>query len=169
MAIGEVFAVIAAALTICGSAWALLVISSIVFGAKTLGAQTALERKPWQTLTIGLPTVAFFGFLAVILAAQPIPLVKLAGTALYLAILAIAALGGGGLATLIGRKMLPLDSSLSPFQALSRGSGILVLASLFPLLGWFLIAPMVLVMSFGAGVQALVAKPSSPPVMSEVR
>jgi hypothetical protein len=168
VAIGDVLAVVAAIFAICGSAWALLVISSVIFGNRTRHAQTAIESRPWRCLGIGVSIVAVFGFMAVVLAAQPNPAFKLFGTTIYLAIFGIAVVGGGGLATLIARKMLPLDSALTPFQALTRGSGILVLAGLFPMLGWFVVGPLSLLISVGAGVHARLARAEAPPVMPEV-
>ncbi|MBX7133756.1 MAG: hypothetical protein K1X67_13870 [Fimbriimonadaceae bacterium] len=168
MNIGDVLAVVAGALAICGSAWALLVISAVVFGTRTQHAQGAIERHPWRTLGIGLFGVVVFGTLSVIMAAQPLPLVKLVGTMMYLSLFAVAVVGGGGIAAMIGRRLQPMDSSMSPFQALTRGSGILVLAGLFPMLGWFVLAPLTLFMSLGAGIQALVAKPLAPPIYNEV-
>ena len=168
MAIGDVLAVVAGIFAICGSAWALLVISAVMFGTRTQHAQAAIERYPWRTLGIGILGIVVFGTLSVIMAAQPLPLVKLVGTMMYLTLFAIAVVGGGGIAAMLGRKLQPMDSSLSPFQALTRGSGILVLAGLFPMLGWFVLAPLTLFMSLGAGIQALVAKPVAPPVRHEV-
>ena len=47
------------------------------------------------------------------------------------------------------------DESISSLTALSRGAGLLSLAWLFPVLGWFLVAPCSIVIGLGAGVKAL--------------
>jgi hypothetical protein len=167
MAIGDVLAVVAAGLAIFGSTWALLVASALMFGGRTTAAQRSIELHPWRCFGIGLLLALPFGTLAVALAAQPLPLLKLVGTCLYLTLFALAALGGGGLASAIGRRCSALDPSLSALQALGRGSGVLVGASLFPLLGWFLLGPAIVLVSLGAGVLSLVARSEAPPIARE--
>lgn len=167
MLIGDVLAITAGLAAICASAWALMVGVAVMFSHRTRHACRVVERNGWSTLAIGLPIALVGGFLSVALVGAPNPLAKLIGTAIYLALLSIAVVGAGGLATFVGRKIEPLDPSVSPFKALSRGAAILVLGCLLPLFGWFLFAPALLVMSIGAGVRALVAKPAAPPVMSD--
>lgn len=167
MAIGDVLAVVAAGLTIFGSTWALLVASALMFGGRVGAAQRSIEQHPWRCLGLGIALALPLGTLAVALAAQPLPLLKLGGTVLYLMLFAIAMIGGGGLASLIGRRVLTMDPQLTAFQALGRGSGVLVGASLFPLLGWFLLGPAIVLVSLGSGAMSLVARADAPPVARE--
>jgi len=167
MAIGDVLAAVAAGLTIFGSTWALLVAAALMFGGRTATRPRPIGVHPWRCFGFGLLLALPLGTLAVALAAQPLPLLKLVGTCLYLTLFAIAAIGGGGLATAIGRRCLALDPNLSALQALGRGSGVIVGASLFPLLGWFLLGPAIVLVSLGAGTMALLARPEAPPIARE--
>lgn len=167
MLIGDVLAITAGLAAICASAWALMVGIAVMFSHRTRTACRAVERNGWSTLAIGLPITLVGAFLSIVLVNAPNPLAKLVGTVVYLGLIAIAVVGAGGLAAFVGRKIEPLDPSISPFKALARGAAILVLGCLLPIFGWFLFAPILLVMSIGAGVRALVAKPAAPPVMSD--
>lgn len=141
--------------------------SAVMFSGRAALARQQIERRPWPTLGVGVLTLVLLGTLAAALAAQPLPGLKLLGTMLYMALFSLSVLGGGGVGSLIAQKMLPLDPTLTPFQGLTRGAGILVLAGLFPVLGWFLLGPLVLIVSTGAGVLSLVTKPLSPPIPNE--
>ncbi len=128
---------------------------ALVFSARTGSAERHLAQSPWRTLLIGLVVMGGGGFLSVALMASPLPGPKFAGFVGSLALLCVAIVGMGGLAALFGKRIQPLEPSLSSFRALSRGAGLIVAATLLPLVGWFVFTPLVLIYGAGAGVQAL--------------
>lgn len=94
----------------------------------------------------------------------PVGLIALIGTALAQAggpgaFLAAVILGGGfffsqvgvaGLATLIGEKLGKDGEDASAFKVTGRGGVALVLAFLFPIIGWILLPVVTMVIGFGA-------------------
>lgn len=158
MTIGDVLALIAGVVSVCVSVWALLMGTALLFTRRTAAARTRLENHPLRALGIGALIVAVGGVGGVVLLNQPNGLLKLFGWALLLGLLAVSALGGGGLVLLASDRVRGMEPRFSAFAALGRGAGLLVVAGLVPLLGWFLIAPLMLVASLGAGCQALLRR-----------
>jgi hypothetical protein len=156
--IGDVFSVIAGILAICASAWALMLVMTLLFTHRSEAACRDIETRPWKAFFIGLAILVFLGTLSLALLGNPIPAIKLAGMVLMLALLSIASVGAGGLSLLIGRRMQPLDPSLSAYKAVGRGAAIVVVASLLPFVGWWVFMPIVLAVSLGSGVTALMAR-----------
>jgi hypothetical protein len=63
---------------------------------------------------------------------------------------------------LASRRIRALDASISPFSALSRGAALVVLPSLLPVLGWFLVGPLLFFVGLGAGIRSLKATETLP-------
>ena len=74
-------------------------------------------------------------------------------------------MGGAGLSLAASRRIREMDPDASEFSALVRGAGVLVLSGLLPVLGWFGIAPVALLVSLGAGLKAVFARRSQPVVV----
>ena len=163
--IGDALAAVGALFGVCGSLWALVIGVSLLFPARAEAARVAIER-PWASFFRGLLAVATLGLLARVLSSSPAPLLKLLGTAIYIVLLAISAVGGAGLSLAASRRIREMDPDASEFSALVRGAGVLVLSGLLPVLGWFGIAPVALLVSLGAGLKAVFAR-RSPPVVVE--
>ncbi|HRK20250.1 MAG TPA: hypothetical protein PLX06_00475 [Fimbriimonadaceae bacterium] len=159
--IGDVFSVIAAIFAVCLSSWALMLATTLLFPQKTQVAQNALTGKPWMSFFGGLILLIVGGGFGVALSANPIPGVKLFGAVILLALLSVAVVGAGGLSFLIGQRMQPMDPSLSAYKAVGRGAAIVVTATLLPFVGWWVFTPVVLAMSLGAGVSALLSRQPS--------
>lgn len=98
------------------------------------------------------------GIIVAALLNQPAPPLKLIGWIIYLLILVIASIGFSGLATLVAQRLNQLEPSLTPYGALSRGALFCVLATLVPILGWFVVAPLMGFASVGAGMEAIFAR-----------
>lgn len=156
--IGDVFSVVAAVLAICASAWAFMLTTTLLFPTKTQSARTAIEARPWKAFLTGFGLLLTLGWFSLALVASVNPGAKLLGTILALALLSIAAVGGGGLAQLIGERLRPMDPALSAYGAVGRGAGIIVAAGLLPLIGWWVFVPIVLAVSLGSGVAVVFAR-----------
>ena len=159
--IGDVFSVIAGILAICASAWALMLVMTLLFTQRTEAACREIEYRPWKAFFIGLAILIFFGTIALGMMGNPVPAMKLSGIVLTLVLLSIAAVGAGGLSLLAGRRMQPLDSSLSAYRAVGKGAAIIVVAALLPFVGWWVFTPIVLAVSLGSGIAALFARAPS--------
>lgn len=152
--IGDVLAVIGVVVTVVVSTWALVLTVSILFGRRTMRAQARVEQAPVKTILLGAAMTLILGFIVVALLNQPNPLGKLIGWVIYLLMLVVTAIGLSGLAGLLARHLAQMEPSLSPYGALSRAAFICVVAMLLPIFGWFVVAPLTLFVSLGAGTLA---------------
>ena len=156
--IGDSFSVVAVLGGICLSAWALMLAVALVFPNKAHQAENRMSTRPWLCLFLGLLIWLTFGTFSVALISSPVPGVKLVGWGVLMTILSIAAVGSSGSAMLASRRLKRLDPDITPYAALSKSAAFIVIAGLLPVLGWFLIVPLLLCVSTGAGLTALKAR-----------
>jgi len=83
-----------------------------------------------------------------ILLALPYGPAKFVGWILLAASLALSTIGSAGIAAHLGTR-LARQSNYSALGGFVRGSVVLELAAFFPVLGWFFIWPLLLIMAFG--------------------
>jgi hypothetical protein len=166
--IGDVFSVIGTLVGICVTAWAVIMGSALLFQSSASRARDAYRSGPWKGIGVGLLATAFFGVTGLVLSGIPHPLVKLAGISFLLVVMALAALGASGISLLIAERIAALDPNVSRYGAMQRATSIMVVAGVFPILGWFLVGPLLIIASVGYGIQALVAgeksRASVPPI-----
>jgi hypothetical protein len=153
--IGDVLAIIASVLLIGASTWALVMGLALAFSRKAEASRTVMVAHPWRSLLFGALLALVPGWLSLALIALPNPGLKLAGWMALMTILAVAALGAGGLALHVSSRVRQLAPTLNPFAAFGRSVALIVTAGMVPFLGWFVIAPLTLFASLGAGFQAL--------------
>ena len=154
--IGQVLAIVAALVGICISAWALMVTCGLLFPARSETARAALLENPKGTIALGLVLALVPGFVGVVMLGLPLPGVKLMGMVILLSVLACGALGGAGLSFIAGDRIQGMASDLSDYAVFVRGAGFLVVASVFPVLGWLFFAPLALSAAVGSGAKAVV-------------
>lgn len=147
--IGDVLGIVAFLLGVGGTAWAMTVAMGLLFPEQTSNASAATRGAFVRGL---LPLLA--GILGVLMLGGA-PGLKLLGWTVLLAVLALAALGLAGVSRVVGRRILLLAPDMGEYPAFLRGAGFLVAASLFPVLGWFLFAPVAFVIALGAGWSGL--------------
>src|SRR5947209_130522 len=99
---GDIQTVILAIVAIAVSTWATLITAALLFRRKSEAAKRCFEGGPGLSVFLGLvvgglATLGGFALLQV-----PNPLVKLAGWMALSLVIAISAVGGGGLALLAG-------------------------------------------------------------------
>lgn len=160
--IGDVLAVVGIVITVVVSLWALVIVVSVLFSKRVQRAQTRMEQAPVKTLLLGAAMSLILGIIVAALLNQPNPLGKLIGWIIYSLMLIAAAIGLSGLAGLLARRLTALEPSLSPYGALSRGAVICVVAGMLPVFGWFVVAPLTLFASLGAGTQAILERKPAP-------
>lgn len=167
--IGDVLAVVATVVGAAASAWALTVCAALIFTRRTDSAHAALQRSWAKCFVVGLFATFVFLLVSTVLSSLPLPVLKLLGLFGYTMTLGLAAVGSAGLARLLANRIMRHDPEVSAYSALTRGAGLLVAASAFPVLGFFIIAPLVIILSIGAGAIALATRAQSDSVAAEMR
>ncbi len=138
--------------------WAALVtVVALALPTHAQRAENALARLPKRCFFVGLIMLALF-ILGFVLLGQAVPLVKLAGFALSLCMGVLLLVGGAGIAHLMGTRIGEMSGARSSFGALVRGSIVHGFSMIFPYLGWFIMLPLSLILSLGAGWYAVVPK-----------
>ncbi len=119
-------------------------------------ARVRLDRTPWRCLWLGGVILAMSLIPSVILIALPWGPAKLAGWAVITFMLAFAGLGAAGLALKMSGHLANQSSgALTSASAFVRGAVALELAAVFPIIGWFILAPLTAVVSLGAATFAV--------------
>ena len=157
MTIGDVLAWIGGIGALCASAWALYVAVALLFVQRSNQAADAIMTSPWKHGFLGFIVTIVLAPVGIVMIQNPFPLTRLFGLVTLLALLALAAIGGAGVALIAAQRIRALDPGVSPFGALCRGAGLVVVPCLVPLLGWFLLAPSIFFVGLGAGVRTLKA------------
>jgi hypothetical protein len=127
----------------------------LLFPGSVERAHQRLELTPYRCVFLGLggavATIAFVWMFS----AVPLGVVKLAGALLGLGALAVATIGAAGTASSMASRLRSTTSSLSDAGAFVRGAVAFELAAAFPLVGWFVVLPLSLMASYGAGIFSL--------------
>ncbi len=148
-------------------AWPCLVIwFALMFPNPVRRSRERLEAAPGLCMFTGAALALLLGGLAVVLINLPNGLVKLAGYAILAVLLIGATLGAAGMVRLLGERLEPLCGSVSPLGVLIRGAALTELASLFPVIGWFLFLPVATLANLGAGVLGLARRREAPHSMA---
>ena len=140
----------------------------LLFPATVERARLRLDRTPWLCLFIGGLVTAMLVIPITILLVIPNGAAKLAGWSLVAIVLTVASLGAAGLAAKMGDRLSRRSSSAyTPVGAFVRGAVALELAAAFPVIGWFIIIPLLTVVAIGATAFALlrwVPRPAPQPI-----
>lgn len=122
------------------------------FDKKLAVAQTSLVK----SVLMGLVPVLIVSLLLALMAKRlgPIPGLLLSAT-----ILAWGFAGAAGIASLIGLRLWP---NSEPWRQTRNGGLALVCCSLLPLVGWFLLLPLIAVLGIGVNVRCWFWKVKSP-------
>jgi hypothetical protein len=86
------------------------------------------------------------------------PLAKMVGVAVISVPLLYGLVGSAGLALRIGASMNSSLDATQPWRRVLRGSVVLSLTFLLPVVGWFIVMPWTLVSGLGAAVSAMFQK-----------
>ena len=156
--IGDSFAIVAILFGIGFTAWAMIMAASILFAEKALAARNLTEQHPWRAFAVGLGVLIPLGLIGLTMAALPLPPAKLLGTTLLLALVALSMFGASGLCLSLAGRLRAMEPGISVYASVVRSASFLVIASFFPMVGWFLVAPVVFILSLGVGVQAMFAR-----------
>lgn len=134
----------------------LLTGSWLAFPETVARAGARITATPFRSFFLGVGGVLVTAIPVAILNAMPFGLAKFLSVLLVFGAFGVATLGAASLAVHLGDRLRDQAApSLTRAGAVVRGSVVLELAAVFPLVGWFLVIPGVLLMGFGAGLFAL--------------
>ena len=123
----------------------------LIFPGTVGKASSRIERTPWRCLALGVALALPIGFTAAILFSIALGPANFLGGVLIVGALAFASLGASGMAAMMGRRLLPRSrESTSEAAGFLRGAVALELAAAFPVIGWFLVIPFIILCSLGA-------------------
>ncbi len=160
--IGDSFAIVAILIGIGLTAWALILGAGLVFAARAGAARERFEQRPWKGFFVGLLVTGTAGVVSIGMAGSPVPLLKFLGLALLMSLMAVAAMGASGLCLMVSWRIRSLEPGLSLYASLTRAAMIIVVAAFFPMLGWFLLGPILFITSLGVGTQVVLARAEQP-------
>jgi len=134
----------------------LLAGSWLLFPGPIARARVRIAATPVRSFFFGLAAVVLTAIPVALLNALPLGITKLAGTLIIFGAFGVATLGAAAVADEMGDRLREQGPpSLSRAGAFLRGAVALELAASFPIVGWFLVIPGVLLAGYGAGVFAL--------------
>lgn len=157
--LGDVFAVIATLLASFLTSYAMILGLSLLYPTRSQAAANYLSTNSSKAFWRGLVIGGISAFVLVILAQVPLPLAKLASLLGFCLLICIAMVGASGITLNMAARLRVMDPSMSPNAANSRSTMLLVGAGLFPVVGWFLFAPAILLVSLGGGIAAWSRQP----------
>ncbi len=154
MTLAQVQAVVAGFILVILSLTSVAVTVALLLPNVSKNSSSALSNHPWRSFLLGLlggvPAIA-----AILLFRVPVPLIKLCGVVLGLIVLAVGTIGGAGLALRLGDQIGEISGAKTSLGSLVRGGILFSLAAMFPLIGWYIIAPISVTCALGAGIQAI--------------
>lgn len=118
-------------------------------------AQSASSDKLWKSFLIGLPVVAVVVVLVGIFSKLPEGVGGLLSISAISVGLLMANFGLTALATVIGRRLPSPKDEQRPWLVTLRGAILLEFSLAVPVVGWFLLFPLALVIGVGTFIRAL--------------
>lgn len=149
MTIGDIFAVVAVILITAGAWMATILLAGLFFSERAHQAAQQIATAPVFCALRGVGMLLLLGIPSFILLTQagPMRLVSL----LFGGVLALcAAVGSAGAVQMLSRRVLESGTTLSPFAAITRSAFLYVTSGLTPIIGWFVVTPLALLVSLGA-------------------
>lgn len=153
--IGDVFSIVAAILGGFLTLWAAVLGAGLLFPMHSMRARAAVEDAR-MNFGRGLLVLLTLGLVSVVLVNVPAVPMRGVGVMLMLWLFSISILGTSGLARLVASRVQDQDPMMSSYNANLRGTAIVVGGTLLPLVSWFGFAPVIFVVSLGAGWKAVV-------------
>lgn len=140
-----------------GTLAALLVLLPALLPGPTGRAQQIAQNSPGRALVIGLVNALFFGVVVAIFA-QGGEAGGLIAAIILLALLSVTAVGLAGINQIVQGRLYPKEGGV---KVGLKTAVLLIAAALLPLLGWFVLTPILLFISLGAGIITLVRRNKS--------
>lgn len=165
--IGDVWAIVATIGGVFVTCWALVLLTSVLLSQRANLASDALRDNWGKCLIRGFLVAAVGIFVSIVLLSLPNPPAKLLGWIALTNLLAVGVLGIAGAARLLASRLRELDENRTELSRLSLASVLLLASANVPLLGWFFLAPILLILGVGSGVVALRTQIAEPTPVAE--
>ncbi len=133
---------------------ALLTIWSYLMPNFTHRVQLQMESRPGRSFWVGVVNLAFFGILAVLLAQAEV--LQLITVLILLALLALAVTGLSGFLLLLRGRLYP--HTVETLGETLKTAVLLVAAGFAPIVGWFILTPITLLIGLGATITILLRR-----------
>jgi hypothetical protein len=170
MSLGDVFAFFGVLLSLGLALPGLLLAWALICPGVVTRAQVRLAQTPGRCFWLGGLWVAISIPPLVLLFNLPSGVSQLIGWLGVVGLLTFASLGAAGLAALMGMRLRAAGLAASSPGALVRGAVALELAVVFPVIGWFVLLPLIIVSTLGAAGFALLhwmPRPAPAPLNTE--
>lgn len=139
--------------------------TTALFPAAVERARVAYGARPMRLIATGaLATIPLVLLGLVLLNAAPNAALKLAGAVSVALPLVLGLAGSAGLSERVGRGLVHAEDARTPWRRSLRGGSVLALTFLLPIVGWFVVLPMVLMSGCGAVLLAMRHRPESSPL-----
>lgn len=139
---------------------ALLVTLRFLMPDRVGRAHEILVSRSGRAAIVGVVNFLFFGILAGILNDGGGEIGVILAILIMFSMLGFAVVGLAGGMQLLHQRIYPMtkDNMLSDMQTAVRAALLLILALLSPIIGWFIFAPILLIISLGAGIMVVVRR-----------
>lgn len=151
----DVYIVVFSVIGILLSLPALLVALNLLLPKVTTRAYLRLQQTPGKSFLLGIPVLCAFLLWIAITANVPIGPVKATAFLAAFVGMGVGTIGAAGLSRLLADRLDTLSAPRSRLTHLLRGAVVFELACLFPIVGWFLFAPIAGIALLGAATFAL--------------
>ena len=151
----EVYTVTLIIIGILLSVPALLVALNLLLPTTTTHAYNRLKQTPGRSLALGLPVTLFFVGWVLVTAQANFALLRALAFISAVVGMGVGAIGGAGLARLLGERLGGMSRPNSSLANLVRGAVVYELACLVPFVGWFLFIPLAGTAAMGAAIFGL--------------
>src|SRR5688572_21843504 len=130
----------------------------LLFPSLIARAQTRVDKTLAGTFWMGLVIVIAVIIPIIVLLALPFGPAKFFGWILLAISIALSSIGSAGIAAQLAHRITQ-HSTVSELGGFIRGALVLELAAFFPIIGWFFLWPLLLIVAFGATGFALLNWP----------
>lgn len=154
---GEIAGLILILLVSAITTVALLVLLPFLIPGRVERTRQIIQTMPGRSFAIGLVNTLFFLVIAAIFT-QGGDGGWLIALLIILALLTGAAIGLAGLVLLLRERIYPETAKAAGLSTMMKTAVLLTLAGLLPLLGWFVLTPILLLVGLGAAIMALVRR-----------
>lgn len=141
--------------------------SSALFPAVVERAKQQYDTRPVRATLLGILLALPFIALSLVTGQVPHPAAKMLGVVLIGIPILYGLLGSAGLALRIGAGLKSSIDDTQPWRRMLRGSVVLSLTFLLPVIGWFIVMPWAIISGLGAVVIAMFQKQPAPHSMAE--
>src|SRR5713226_10242856 len=114
-----------------------------------------IKTAPFRQFLLGLALTVPIGAAGFAMLNAPNPKLKFPGAALLLLLVLGGLVGSAGLAAQIGSGLANPSDPAQPWRRVLRGGMVLGLTFILPVIGWFLILPVSLIIGVGAVLRSL--------------